>query len=214
MVFTLLALIQTRRLIVYYCIFHDGLPLQSREAFDASDDFIGRIPRVRIPPPRTYAALKRCVAHREGFEVDAAASIYLEGSDEPVANTIQMRLQEGSLGTTFNAPVAIVFDPAACRKRDGQGRRVRSEPAWRIRSDWVVYYCVFHAGLPLQSREAFDASDDFIGRIPRIHIPQPRTFAALKRCIAHREGFEADAVASMYLEGNDEAVIDTDFMQL
>ncbi|KAJ7929454.1 hypothetical protein B0H13DRAFT_1859664 [Mycena leptocephala] len=53
--------------IVYYRVYTPDAAIHSKSAWDAKDQFLGRIAANSIPPPHNVGSLKRCIAHTEGL---------------------------------------------------------------------------------------------------------------------------------------------------
>lgn len=83
----------------------------SRNAFDATDPFIGRIKSTTIPPPRTVDTLKRCFAYSESLSDpnNQRTELYLTASsDSPIQNGNLLLVGE-DLGSSSQSAVAFVL---------------------------------------------------------------------------------------------------------
>ncbi|KAJ7852182.1 hypothetical protein B0H14DRAFT_2354892 [Mycena olivaceomarginata] len=63
--------------IVYYRVYTPDAANHSKSAWDAKDQFLGRIAANSIPPPHNVGSLKRCIAHTEGLLEACGSSISL-----------------------------------------------------------------------------------------------------------------------------------------
>jgi hypothetical protein len=83
----------------------------SRNAFDATDPFIGRIKSTTIPPPRTVDTLKCCLAYFESLSDpnNQRTELYLTASsDSPIQNSNLLLVGE-DLGSSPQSAVAFVL---------------------------------------------------------------------------------------------------------
>ncbi|KAJ7141774.1 hypothetical protein C8R43DRAFT_1200798 [Mycena crocata] len=190
---------------IFYRFYSPSAAIVSRNAFDPTDPFLGRIKLTSIPPPRTIDCLKRCLAHAENLVDPTNQRIELYPTicgDSPVLDDT-LSVVGGDFGSSPQSALALVLrqDLSTAEKANVGGIQVpdnfRISPGileGRRRRQAAVapltrflYYRLFTPETAIPSSAAFHPKDRFIGRIDIMRIPPPHTVATLSRCLVNAE---------------------------
>lgn len=98
-------------LLVFYRFYSPSAAIVSRNAFDPTDPFIGRIKLTAVSPPRTVDSLKRCLSQCENLNDPAnqRTDLYLTAwSDSPIQNG-NLPIVGVDMGSSIHSAVALVL---------------------------------------------------------------------------------------------------------
>ncbi|KAJ7706517.1 hypothetical protein B0H14DRAFT_2415809, partial [Mycena olivaceomarginata] len=185
---------------VYYRVYTPDAAIHSKSAWDAKDQFLGRIAANSIPPPHNVGSLKRCTAHTEGLLEACGSSISLfvsPASQIPMSDTTKLAISSPELPKYSTRTLVTAFDSETPYSLVALKDAILDKSAPQHPSSFfLVYYRLFTQVGEDVSKTAFNVATPSVGRIEILRICPPHNPESVKRCIANVEG------KAMYAYGN------------
>ncbi|KAJ6461843.1 hypothetical protein C8R47DRAFT_1159088 [Mycena vitilis] len=185
---------------VYYRVYTKDGAIPSKSAFNPSDPFVGRIAARSVPPPRSVAAVKRCITHAEAISDPEGhrTNLYQNvAAKDRMAEAARVNIA-GDTNNPGNNPetpflLVLIDDLTTAEVAGIEVTQIE------VGSSYLYYQLYTQTGED-SSKVCFDLNEPSIGRVGRLRICPPVEPGAIKRCIASVEGRPIYRYAALYLD--------------